>query len=624
MTLKISSVKLWKESIKRNFAMGALLMLVYFIIFLVGGMVILYDYGRADWSTRADLQEWMREFLAFDAPLLVLTMIFAVIIAILEFCYLHSKEKLDFYHSFPVRREQFFIIHYLSGIVLWLVPYAVNLFLVLCLASVKGCADILLWEQACQGMGIQLAAFLVIYSFMVLFMMLTGKIFTAILGMGVACIYFPAALFLQEGMHEVYYTTYLNQGNVALDYMMLSPIYACIDLMKRFASAERSARDMVLGLVILSLLMAGISVYLYRQRASESAGRTVAFSGIARVIKFLLVIPFSLTGNLLFYELGGNYFWGFFGLIFGLAVSTAIVEFIYCLDIREIFSDKRQILLTFVVSFGILMFFQFDLSSFDKKLPAESQVESVAFDQCSVGYYGPLASMQSKYVLLTTAEGKIVYQLQTYVEKEDYPVSDLEAAYALLEQRLSSSDSGDADQNRITVGVTYYMKDGTQKQRRYIFAEETLDEYFEPIWQDEEYKEKSIPVLTVDFEKVLDISAGENEYQGYVSEGNVSLCVPSDAEELEEEYVEEISAESLEGERMELDRDQEKEVFETLCEELRSVTLHQLRDAIDSEETLPWLNIVYLSEDGEVYGDSFFVSDAFPKTKALLEKWGGK
>lgn len=622
MTSKISSGKLFKESIKRNFAMGALMMLVYFCIFPICGMAMLHEYSRVEWLQSDWIQGTMRNFLAFNTPLMAVTMIFAVIIGILQFSYLHSKEKLDFYHSFPVRREQLFVINYLSGIVQWAIPYAVNLFLVLCLASVKGCADGLLWIRSWQGMGIQLVAFLVIYSFMILAMMLTGKVFIAILGMGVACLYFPAVLFLQEGLHSIYFTTYLNQGDVAMDYMRLSPVYACFDLMGRFASIERSSRDMLLGLLLMAILVMGVSIYLYRLRGSESAGGTVAFTGIARVLKFLIVVPFSLLGNIIFYAIGGNVFWGFFGLVFGFVLSTAIVEFIYCMDIREVFSDKKQILLTFAVTFCILMFFQFDLSSFDKKLPARDQVESVEFDQCSVGYYGPLASMLGKYTLLTTKDGRIVYQVQDYIDKEDFPVKDLDKVYALLEKRLSRSEAAKSG-NRTTIFVKYNMVDGTEKERRYSFEKDVLNEYFSEIWDDQDYKEYSIPLLKVDEERVLDITVGSEEYQGYVSEENVSLYVPSDTEEIAEEYVEEISAERLNGERMDLDKEQEKELFTVLCDELRKVSLQDLQNATEyNEESLPLLNVVYLGEDGEVYGDTFFLSDALPRTKALVKSWG--
>lgn len=622
MTSKISSGKLFKESVKRNLAMGALLMVFYFCIFPLFGMSQLREFSSMDWVTSDFVQKTMRSFLAFDSVMLTLTMFWTVILGIQQFSYLHSKEKLDFYHSFPVRREKLFVINYVSGVVLWALPYAVNLFLILCLASMEGYADSLLWVQAWEGMGIQLVSFLLIYSLMVLFMMLTGKTFTAILGMAVVCLYFPAVLFLQEGLHNMYYTTYLNQGDVALDYMRLSPVYACFDLMARFASVERSSRDMLLGLLLMAVLVTGVSIYLYRLRGSESAGRTAAFSGIARVLKFLMVVPVSLLGNIIFYAIGGNVFWGFFGLIFGFVLSTAIVEFIYCMDIREIFSDKKQILLTFAVTFCILMFFQFDLSSFDKKLPAKDQVESVEFDQCSVGYYGPLASMLGKYTLFTTKDGKIVYQIQDYVDKEDFPVKNLDEVYTLLEKRLDRSEISEQG-DRVTIYVKYNMTDGTAKERRYSFEKEVLNEYFSVIWDNQDYKEYSIPLLKVDGKNVLDITVGSEEYQGYVSEENISLYVPSDAEELEEEYVEEISAERLSGERMDLDKEQEEELFKVLCSELREVSLQELQDAVEyNEESIPLLNVVYLGQDGEVYGDTFFLSDALPKTKALVKSWG--
>ena len=48
-------------------------------------------------------------------PDVLLALIFGIIAALGAFCYVHSREKLDFYHSLPLRRDRFFLCGYLCA-----------------------------------------------------------------------------------------------------------------------------------------------------------------------------------------------------------------------------------------------------------------------------------------------------------------------------------------------------------------------------------------------------------------------------------------------------------------------------------------------------------------------------
>lgn len=123
--------------------------------------------------------------------------------------------------------------------------------------------------------------------------------------------------------------------------------------------------DLLIAIVLISALICGLCLYLYRMRASEKAGRPMAFHGIARVVKFLLVVPVTLICTVCFYFVtGNNILWEIFGLIFSLLLISGIIEFIYRMDIREMFRDKKQIALSGVVTLAILAVFQFDLDGF--------------------------------------------------------------------------------------------------------------------------------------------------------------------------------------------------------------------------------------------------------------------
>lgn len=603
--------------------MGVLLTVIYFCVFPLCILFSIQNWERFDMEVNA--QEELLNLLAYSPFLLVLTVLFACVLGMMQFAYLDSREKLDFYHSFPVKREEQFAVQYLGGISVWLFSYSTNVLLALCIASVKGYGDGILWMQAVKGIGVQLVSFLLIYGFMILAMMMTGKIFAAILGMGVFNLYIPGILLLMDGMCSLYLVTF--GGGVLRDpeaYFYMSPMYACTLLQSRFMAPELSSKDLLLGLFLLALLVAVVCIFLYRRRGTESAGKAMAFPQAARVIKFLLVTVLSLFCELLFVSVSGERsgdVWGVFGLLFGFFLSTAVIEFIYCMDIREVFSDKKQMLFTLAVSLCVMMAFRFDIAGYDSRLPRLSQTESV---EVSTGYsYGAGGDYLVEYNLLTTAEGKVVYQSADWIDKEPVEIRKTELLYQFLEHRLTREEVLDRSYSEyvFSVPVTWHMKDGSIKRRRFLFEEEEFQTWFAPIWNDPEYKLESVPMLKLEKDRILDVTVGEAyPYEGYVSleTGELSLYQTDDFDELEEAGISEISeAELREEQEVKLDRQQKEALYETMKEELLAADMKDLTLAGGVV-----IHVVYPGEDGKVYGDSVHVTEAFEKTLALLKEYG--
>ena len=63
--------------------------------------------------------------------LLFFVVIAAFCLGMTGYHYLYSREKTDFYHSLPLKRERIFFVPYVSGILIFAVPYLINLLLAL-------------------------------------------------------------------------------------------------------------------------------------------------------------------------------------------------------------------------------------------------------------------------------------------------------------------------------------------------------------------------------------------------------------------------------------------------------------------------------------------------------------
>lgn len=656
MTSKISSVKLLKEAMKRSAAPGIFLLIGFFCYYPVIGMMFMNERWL---HAVKDTKQYINELNAYGVAnpiLFCVTFGAALLLGIMQFSYLHSAEKVDFYHSIPVRREKIFGIRYAAGVLVWLVPFAVNLMLFVCICAVKGFAvtegtmpGASLPALLAKGLIAHIVCFLLVYSLTILAMMVTGKIFAAIAAMFVFCGYVPAIKILQEVLMDFYFATYYGSPDLGNSLaIQCTPVYAyirvCGDLMNQVFPL-----DLLIAIVLISALICGLCLYLYRMRASEKAGRPMAFHGIARVVKFLLVVPVTLICTVCFYFVtGNNILWEIFGLIFSLLLISGIIEFIYRMDIREMFRDKKQIALSGVVTLAILAVFQFDLTGFDSWMPEKTEVESA---DIRTGYM--LADKEKmEYEQLVTGDGTVVLSMR---KPEDYGtrvtigygITDLDTVFQLVEHSTSfsgemASEMGDYWDYSYSISVTWHLKDGTQKVRGYEFTRENLQEYMAPLWETEEYRLQSNPALSVEPEDVLaifvapsDVSlldaislkspAADDAAADDEEAGNARTETTAESEKAESaqteniaEYAEEAMTDAgLLTPDKPLTNAQMETLTKTVFQDLREETLAEALTYAD------WnLQIIYRGQDGRVYGQSQNLNGGFADTITLLREYG--
>lgn len=141
MTSKNLFFNLMREDLKRRLWAAALTFLLFFFSLPVTSALILSEnrrginesYGRLVYSIRG-VVGIQNGFLAVFIGLL------SVILGVTSFSWLHSRKKVDFYHSIPVRREKLFFVNYLDGILIPFAAYAFNLILALLVAMINGIA----------------------------------------------------------------------------------------------------------------------------------------------------------------------------------------------------------------------------------------------------------------------------------------------------------------------------------------------------------------------------------------------------------------------------------------------------------------------------------------------------
>ncbi|MDO4521806.1 MAG: hypothetical protein Q4B57_01520 [Eubacteriales bacterium] len=623
MTSKISSAKLWKEAMKRNMAVIVLMALIYFCAYPLISTFELQSWQN--WENNGmnirSIHEEVLQFLFYNPLFVSMTIIAAALLGILQFSWLHSRKKTDFYHSLPISRERLFMLQYVSGVCSWAVPFLVNYVLAALLLSLGRISAMPEhgWLLVGKTMLLHMITFLLIYSFMALAMVMTGKIFVGILGMGVFCGYgsFLGALWI-AGLETCYLS--MRNGNEITSYVKLSPVYGIVKMWERFREPQMSARDLALGLLLLAAVVALIAVVLYRKRGSEAAGKAMAFEAAARVIKFLLVVPGTVAIVLFFYILGNNSaIWGIFGFLFGLLLISGIIEFIYRMDIREIFRDKRQIGLSMFAVAALLIVLITDPTGIDDWVPQESEVESVILpNQLNYAYQMDLTDMN--FGLIRNENKTVGYQLTEFRYADKCEITDLDPVFALLERRHIGEQRNELEDDAYSFG--WKMKNGCIKYRTYYFDSDDREGISEFI-KNPKYLKESAPFLSVKpgdllYAEVFNASMYDDRYVGVLGREEALEKVDPGAYMSYENATHILNGEERSREdsyRMVLDREQRSQLLSTVQDAI-------LDGYMNSEYGEDMLFFLYVNENGEVRGSSLTIQTGMEKVQKQLTQFG--
>lgn len=308
-----------------------------------------------------------------------------VICAISAFSYVHSSQKLDFFHSLPIKRERLFAAKYLGSVLTFVFAYALSQTAALLIGAVYGvCSARVIFEMALATVE-GILCFLCSYAGALLAVMLTGKMLSTFLAIGVMGCYFPLVWLLGIGIQEIFYHTALSGDTV----MQNGTAFLTCTSPWAFAVFRKSPAVMgVTGpipgpaalcqLIAVAAVFSIVSLALYRSRKTEAAGNALAFRKVEGVVKVLLMIPTALLAAIIAHAGFYSPVWELFFIVFFGALGCMIIEFIYRGDIRQVLSHKSHILVTVAVSSIVFFACRYDVTGFNTYLPAHDEVAAMA------------------------------------------------------------------------------------------------------------------------------------------------------------------------------------------------------------------------------------------------------
>ena len=346
MILKTSYKNLYGMEAKRNLFLTAIntfgIFLVLPFFFLQKIVSFGTDYGVAFRYAKNALLQFrnmsLYQISNGNNVLGVILIMLAILNGITLFSYLFSKKKQDFYLSQPVTRKALFWITYMQGIVNMVVPYVLNLILVIILAAANRCLSGTFFVMLLQAFGVSSLLYLATYSLTVLACTLTGKLFSAVLGAGVFLGYGPVLYVIAD---------YLFDGSLyrldiaASKIYLISPITIFSQMYRDNWDSFRMKNKGFLGvmhydfrLIIALVLMFTISLVVARfaflRRNAGETGKTIVFYWAKKVIKGFLVAITVLFSACIFPSLYDEYSMKYFimGIVVGIVFSVVVYDLI--------------------------------------------------------------------------------------------------------------------------------------------------------------------------------------------------------------------------------------------------------------------------------------------------------
>lgn len=315
-----------------------------------------------------------------------------VVIAIVFFGYLFSKKQVDLYHSIPVNRKHLFAVNYLSGTIVYLIALFIEYIICVFIAVPNHYMTSESWKNLMVALCMNIVHFMFGYSVAICGIMLSGVIITAIAGAAVIALAFPAAVTLLEYFERYFYVTYAGHSKVKPELLnklyWLSPVTSFATLIERvrYEWNEYYYENSIMVLsalilpVIMTVLLTGISYYLYKKRPSESAGRAIAFKKTRAFIEVPLAILGGMAGAWFMSTSINTYktSWIWTGLVLGVLLVHCILEVIINESFKAIFSHKIQLVISLVATVLIIGIYYGDFSNYDKFIPDKTNITSAS------------------------------------------------------------------------------------------------------------------------------------------------------------------------------------------------------------------------------------------------------
>lgn len=435
MMSKTLSINLLKGEIRRKLW---LYIITIIIIFLVKPARLLLSIDSVMmWGETMSLTEKIDYVIRFGqfstGSNLILIFAFAIAYAFSCFGYLYSKSKVDLYHSIPVKRKEMYGIFCISAMAPYFVMEAFVLICNICILAAKGMLISYSLRIVVSTFVYNLFAFALIFCITAIAIFLTGQVLTGVFGTLIFLFGWAVIIEMLQSYMGFCYQTYTYDLDFRWIDFVLSPVDAVSKLEPCIGNGIAKLIVFVIEVVVFWLL----GLLLYNIKPSDSVNKAVSYKIMNPIVRIPFVIGSALMGSLYVAYLADNLTVGWYWAAFVIAgiIAHCLVNGIIYSDIKMAMKNWVQLIISLAVAACIAIFFVYDIAGYDRYLPKEEKIESVAID------FNLLHDDMSYYKLQESATGyNLEYEDMVAYRLNHMQSKDVETVLELAKLGIDSLD----------------------------------------------------------------------------------------------------------------------------------------------------------------------------------------
>lgn len=422
-------------------------------------------------SQTDNMQLFLRDFGGILSNLMLCG--FPVLIGVLMFRYLHSPKSATVLHGLPFSRPRLFANGVLSGLVLMLFPFLLNVAIVLLVKAAMPIGAYIEYATVFTWLLNSVCMALAVFGLTVFVGMFTGNlmahfVFTYIVH------FLPLALWVL--FNELF-------SQLVYGYQFISPP----DWLTKFPMTfftqnfvDCDAAYAIAGVVLLALAMV-----VYRKRPLENASDIVVFKVIRPIFKYGVTFCAAITGYIYFYSMG-----------FGQSIIIAFVFAIIGYALAQMLLSKTwRIWKSYkgmLVSLAVILVFwggvKMDLTGYEKRVPQIPEVKSViVYGFTGIQTYAVELTQEADIAKVVDLHEKLS-QNQSYKEEQGKP----------YRERMYTPGRSESFR------VEYTLKNGSSMSRSYTYRMEDYEQEMLALYASEEVRRRGFPVI---YKSAADVEA---------------------------------------------------------------------------------------------------------------------
>ncbi len=427
--------------------------------------------------------------------------ILAVVCGVAMFAYLHSRQKVDFYHSLPISRTKLFLANFVTGILCAAPMYFVMLLITYACVGAMGFGAAIDFSIIANTIITHLVCFLIIYAITVLTTVLCGNTIITLLLLIWA--FFSPLLIkaLQIGLFSKFFTTFMETERDFLWLIRLSPVVQYFAAEKSgeitIFDSELSIFPVLAVYFIIAVLVTLLACWLFKIRKSERSGTALAFEPLKLPLKVYMCLIMGASFGLLFHFAAGE-FWFWPGLVLGTVIFHAVVEIIYAFDFKAILSKPVHMGIILAVLAAAMLSLKMDVFRYNKCIPSVKSIAAVDIDDSHTSFFNARLSNPDN--------------IQMVRRLAEIGIENLSDASGDESAQTSVVKSG--DEPYWGVGIMYRLSSGRNVSRKYFVPiNDEVKGIIERLTGSEEFKRANWGVFT--YEEETEKRKDEKENYGY-------------------------------------------------------------------------------------------------------------